>query len=100
MEKPVVGILRQRGVEIREGDLGASEELLIQALRGIDVLISTVREGATQQQDQISLAHAAKKAGIKRFVPCGFGTVTSPGGIMRVRDMVSHISIPYSPIRN
>jgi hypothetical protein len=95
MDKPAVEILRQRSVKIREGDLEAPEEVLTKALRGIDVLISSVRESATQQQDQISLANAAKKAGIKRFVPCGFGIVTSPGGIMRVRDQVSHISISF-----
>jgi hypothetical protein len=95
MDKPVVEILRQRNVKIREGDLEAPEEVLTKALLGIDVLISSVRESATQQQDQISLANAAKSAGIKRFVPCGFGTVTSPGGIMRVRDQVSHIGISF-----
>jgi hypothetical protein len=95
MDKPVVEILRQRSVKIREGDLEAPEEVLTKALRGIDVLVSSVRESATQQQDQISLANAAKRAGIKRFVPCGFGIVTSPGGIMRVRDQVSHVGISF-----
>ena len=101
MDKPVVKNLRQRNVQIREGDLGTPEEVLAKALRGIDVLISAVRESATQQQDQISLANAAKRAGIKRFVPCGFGTITSPGGIMRVRDQVSHIGISvHDALRN
>lgn len=93
MDKPVVAVLRQGGVEIREGDPGDSEEALTAALRGMDIVVSCVRESASQQQDQISLANAAKEAGVKRFVPCGFGTVASPGGIMRVRDLVSQHSI-------
>ncbi len=96
MDKPVVALLRQRvvadlrqrGVEIREADSGASQERLTDALRGMDVVVSCTRESATRQEDQISLLNAAKDAGVKRFVPCGFGTVASPGGIMRVRDQV------------
>ena len=87
-DKPAVRVLQERGVEICEGDLEGSEDELVKALYDIDVVISCV--GALQQQDQISLANAAKKAGVKRFVPCGFITVAPPGGIMRLRDQVSH----------
>jgi methylmalonyl-CoA mutase cobalamin-binding subunit len=90
MEKPAVRALQELGVEICEGDLEGSEEELVKALYDIDVVVSCVREGITQQQDQKSLANAAKKAGVQRFVPCGFGTVAPPGGIMRLRDLVSH----------
>lgn len=103
MGKPAVNVLRERGVEIREGDLEGSEEDLVKALHDIDVVISCV--GALQQQDQIALANAAKKAGVKRFVPCGFITVASPGGIMRMRDqkeiVYNHIKqlwLPYTII--
>lgn len=63
------------------------EESLTEALEGIDVVISCV--GPAEQQDQIPLAKAAKRAGVGRFVPCGFITVAPPGGIMWLRDEVS-----------
>lgn len=71
---------------VREGDLGAPEPELLNALSGIDVVVCSV--GPADQPDQIPLARAAKKAGVKRFVPCGFITVAPPGGIMWLRDQV------------
>lgn len=64
----------------------APEEHLIEALSEIDVVISCV--GPAEQQDQIPLAKAAKRAGVKRFIPCGFITVAPPGGVMWLRDEV------------
>lgn len=64
----------------------APEEQLIEVLAGIDVVISCV--GPAEQQDQIPLAKAAKKCGVKRFIPCGFITVAPPGGVMWLRDEV------------
>jgi uncharacterized protein YbjT (DUF2867 family) len=72
---------------VRRCDLRGSEESLAEALTDIDIVISCV--GPAEQQDQIPLAKAAKKAGVKRFVPCGFITVAPPGGIMWLRDEVS-----------
>lgn len=72
---------------MRRCDLTGSEESLAEALTDIDIVISCV--GPAEQQDQIPLAKAAKKAGVKRFVPCGFITVAPPGGIMWLRDEVS-----------
>lgn len=53
-------------------------------LTGYDIFISAIT--ATGQLDQIKLVDAAAKAGIKRFVPCGFTTVCPPGGAMKLRD--------------
>lgn len=78
--------LEAKGMEVRKCDLKAPEDHLIEALADIDVVISCV--GSAEQQDQISLAKAAKKTGVKRFVPCGFITVCPPGGIMWLRDEV------------
>lgn len=64
----------------------APEDELVAALEEIEVVISCV--GPAEQQDQIPLAKAAKKAGVKRFVPCGFITVCPPGGVMWLRDEV------------
>ncbi|OQD84177.1 hypothetical protein PENSOL_c131G06012 [Penicillium solitum] len=59
--------------------------------------------GPAEQQDQIPLAKAAKKAGVKGFVPCGFITVCPPGGIMWLRDekeivynQIRQLWIPYT----
>jgi hypothetical protein len=39
--------------------------------------------------EQISIVTAAKEAGVKRVVPCGFATVCPEGGVMKLRDRVS-----------
>lgn len=84
--KPAIVKLQDRGVHVRKCDLKAPEEQLIEALADIDVVISCV--GPAEQQDQIPLAKAAKKTGVKRFIPCGFITVAPPGGVMWLRDEV------------
>jgi len=78
--------LKQRGVEIVPADLGGPEEDLVKLLSDKDVVVSAI--GPLEQYAQIPLATAAKKAGVKRFVPCGFITVAPPKGIMRIRDWV------------
>ncbi|KAJ7807634.1 hypothetical protein B0H14DRAFT_3112812 [Mycena olivaceomarginata] len=86
-EKPVVKALAGRGVQIRIGDTTGPIEDLVGLLAGgrrPDHLLA-----------QIQLATAAKEAGVKRFVPCAFTTVTPPGGVMRLRD--SHIRKLYLP---
>ncbi|KAL5335827.1 hypothetical protein BJX70DRAFT_390435 [Aspergillus crustosus] len=102
-QKPAVLALQDKGVHIRKCDLKASEEELEKALTDIDVVISCV--GSAEQQDQIPLANAAKRAGVKRFIPCGFITVAPPGGIMWLRDeketVYNHIKqlrLPYTII--
>ncbi|KAI9374501.1 hypothetical protein BJX61DRAFT_540747 [Aspergillus egyptiacus] len=102
-QKPAIAALEGKGVQIRKCDLKSSEEELEKALTGIDVVISCV--GSAEQQDQIPLANAAKKAGVKRFIPCGFITVAPPGGIMWLRDeketVYNHIKqlrLPYTII--
>ena len=95
VHKPAILSLQDRGVQIRKCDLKGSEETLANALAGIDVVISCV--GPAEQQDQIALAKAAKKADVKRFVPCGFITVAPPGGIMWLRDEVCLPTPSYTP---
>ncbi|KAL4734055.1 hypothetical protein BDV11DRAFT_66688 [Aspergillus similis] len=102
-QKPAVLALQDKGVHIRKCDLKSSEEELEKALSDIDVVISCV--GSAEQQDQIPIANAAKKAGVKRFIPCGFITVAPPGGIMWLRDekeaVYNHIKqlrLPYTII--
>lgn len=56
---------------------------LIPHLAGIDIVISAL--GPNAQLAQLNWVDAAKEAGVKRFVPCGFTTI-SPRGAMTIRD--------------
>lgn len=67
-------------------DLAGPEDDLVKMLAAIDIVISAV--GPFDQYSQIPLANAAKKAGVKRFLPCAFVTVCPPGGVMMLRDWV------------
>lgn len=86
------GRLKDRGGEIRPFDLSGPKEPLVEALRDIDVLISVI--AATDQNAQIPLATATKKAQVKRFVPCAFITFV-PLGRMMLRDWVSSLRIQW-----
>lgn len=78
--------LRERGVTVTPADLKGSKNSLIKLLGGVDIVICAIYHEALL--DQIPLAAAAKEAGVKRFVPCNFGT---PGirGIVWANDTVS-----------
>ena len=78
--------LKAKGVKVVALDLTAPEGALVQLLRGIDIVISAINWQSLK--DQIPLADAAKKAGVKRFIPCNFATVDAPKS-MPIRDLVS-----------
>ena len=84
--KPAVSELKSRGVEIRLLDLenGPAEERE-KALLGVDIVISTIEW--TQLHLQKPLIDAAKKAGVKRFIPCDWGT-SCVRGVRKVYDEV------------
>ncbi|KAJ7186665.1 hypothetical protein C8R46DRAFT_879993 [Mycena filopes] len=82
--KPAVTALSDRGVKTRIADIEGPIEDLVQALSGVDILISAIDAGS--QLAQIKLATAAKEAGVKRFIPCAFITIAPPGGVMALRD--------------
>ncbi|KAK7039903.1 glycoside hydrolase [Favolaschia claudopus] len=88
-DKPDVHKLKEEfGVKILLVDIiNAPVEELVDALTGIDVFISAI--DALGQLAQLRLVAAAKQAGVKRFVPCAWITVAPPGGIMKLRDLVS-----------
>ncbi|KAH9931871.1 uncharacterized protein B0H18DRAFT_871768 [Fomitopsis serialis] len=80
--KPEVEALRSQGVEIRIGDFAADPPAkLSEHLKGVDVLLSTVSAEAIIQQKPIF--KAAADAGVKRLIPCDFGTPGARG----VRDL-------------
>jgi hypothetical protein len=83
-------------------DLEASEDSIVTALKDLDILISAI--GPRDQLAQIPLVTAAKKAGVKRFVPCGFAPAM-PVSVHRSRDqneevynLVKRLHIPYTII--
>ncbi|KAL1801134.1 hypothetical protein ACET3X_001476 [Alternaria dauci] len=103
LEKPDVIDLKNKGITIQAADLNASEHELGQQLQGQDVVIAAISIPATMKQ--ISLANAAKVAGVKRFVPCFFAPVATPKGLVDLRDKkedvfnhVKKLHLPYTII--
>ncbi|KAJ0347319.1 hypothetical protein KNSL1_006528 [Colletotrichum chrysophilum] len=82
--------LRSRGIKVIAVELTGPEDALVEALANIDVVISTV--SVASFKDQILLAKAAKKAGVKRFVPSEFAMVIPPKGVHDLQDMVQMLS--------
>ena len=58
------------------------------AMEGVDVVISTVH--VTQVNNQLEMVDAAKASGVKRFIPCDFGTSCIKGE-RQMFDLVSLI---------
>lgn len=91
-QKPEVKDLLKRGVKILVADISSPVEELVPLLHGVDIFISAISGMALLEQ--MGIVTAAKRAGVKRFVPCGFATVCPAGGVMRLRDHVS-LAIQY-----
>ncbi|KAJ9144968.1 Isoflavone reductase [Pleurostoma richardsiae] len=91
--------LRRRGVQVLAAELEGPEDELVSVLSGADVVISAVN--AMVLHAQVSLANAAKRAGVGRFVPCCFGTIAPPKGVMQLRDrkedIINHVKKLYLP---
>lgn len=78
--------LKARGAEIRIVDLETSSvEQLQEQLKDVDTVISAI--DPAQFQLQVPLAKASQKAGVKRFIPCDWGTACVPG-VRRLFDQV------------
>jgi hypothetical protein len=105
LEKPATQALKQRSVKLVVGDLESQPvEEIAALLDGYQTVISAVAAGA--QLDQIKLVDAAAKAGTKRFIPCGFTTISPPGGVMsllrgdkeQVHERIWYHHLPYTII--
>lgn len=68
-------------------DLKGSQDVLVDLLSGIDVVISAIFFGSLE--DEIPLADAAKRAGVKRFVQSAFMVVIPPRGVVDFREKAS-----------
>ncbi|KAI8298133.1 Isoflavone reductase-like protein [Colletotrichum sp. SAR11_240] len=102
VKKPNVVALKKRGVTIASVDLEGPQAELVNVLKDVDVLISTIHVSGLGSQ--IPLADAAKAAGVKRFVPCFFATVAPPKGVLTLRELTVidvgwwyQLSIPRLP---
>lgn len=85
--KPGVEALKARGAEIRIVDLESdSTEQLQEHLKGVDTVISAI--SWTYFSSQKPLIRASKEAGVKRFIPCDWGTPCTRG-LAWVFDLVS-----------
>lgn len=87
------------GVELRVVDY-TDYDGLVQALQGVDAVVSALGGGAFALQEQF--AEAAKKAGVKLFVPSEFGNPTKDrkDSFFAVKDGVrlklKEIGLPYA----
>lgn len=101
MEKPAYKAYQKLGVTLRPFDIDGTHEDLVGTLSGIDILISCI--APLEQIKQISLATAAKAAGIKRFLPCAFRTILPPMGLHMLREVdeqiMNHIKLIKLPCK-
>jgi hypothetical protein len=74
--------LQKRGINIVSFSLADSEDDVTTQLKGINVLI------VCYVLDEVVLANAAKKAGVKCYVPCFYGPVM-PRGVQMLRNNIS-----------
>lgn len=87
VHKPEVSSLEDLGVEIKQLDWQTASAAELDALfEGVDTVISTCYFSAIP--DQKLLVDAAKRTGVKRFIPCDFAT-PAPPGVMMLHDTVS-----------
>ncbi|KAM0369848.1 hypothetical protein ACHAPY_010872 [Fusarium culmorum] len=98
LKKSNVIELQGKGVSIMSFSINDPEDDLAAQLKGIDVLIVCCL------LDETILANAAKKAGVKRYIPCFYATVM-PRGVKSLRDnkdtILDHIQrlhLPYTVI--
>jgi hypothetical protein len=84
IEKPSVKGFQSRGFHIVPGDLNGDVDSLAKTLTGYDTIISAI--GPDEQLTQLKLVDAIAKAGVGRFIPCGFTTICPPEGVMLLRD--------------
>lgn len=91
MDKLAYKDLERRGVKVIPVDLKGSENDLVRALSGVDVVISALV--FTELDSEIPLANAAKAAGVKRFLQSAMMVVIPPRGVVDLRE---HVRAPSS----
>ncbi|EJD05569.1 NAD-binding protein [Fomitiporia mediterranea MF3/22] len=99
--KPEVQALKARGVEIRILDIANwTVDQIIEPLKGIDIVISTISFEDIQHQKR--LADACKRIGVKRLVPNDWGTSCVRGlrqlhdEKLAIHDYIKEIGLGYT----
>ncbi|KAF4625514.1 hypothetical protein G7Y89_g12653 [Cudoniella acicularis] len=87
--KPAVQQLRDRGLKVVTGNFFGPIEEITALLQGINTVISTIFP--LDVAEQIPLIDASVQAGVKRFLPCNWGTPSPRGGIMDIRDLKEEV---------
>ena len=92
--KPTAQNLREDGVDVLLADLTDGVVKLKSVLYGVDIVISATSAWSLHEQKDV--IQAAKETGVKRFVPCDFGT---PGarGVRFLHDSVSVVRCSCNP---
>lgn len=94
VDKPAYKELERRGVKVVPVDLKGSENNLVRALSGVDVVISALV--FTKLDSEIPLANAAKAAAVKRFLQSAMMVVIPPRGVVNLREQVrAPSSLPW-----
>ncbi|KAJ3289120.1 hypothetical protein HK104_007717 [Borealophlyctis nickersoniae] len=95
-----------KGAKIVEADVTKVDDLA-QALKGSEVVISTVKGDDALEDGQTVLLEAAKKAGVKRFIPSEFGSdgtaykqSATPTPKSRFQDLLTASGLEYTIIYN
>ncbi|KAF4308367.1 putative isoflavone reductase family protein [Botryosphaeria dothidea] len=97
--KPEVKKIAERGVKIVVADINDPVDDLMPIFQGVDVIITAISTAAKLAKK--NLANAAKRADVKRFIPCSWATIAPPEGVMLLRTMkeevFNHIKKLYLP---
>jgi len=98
LAKPATFEIKAKGVDIVVGDISQPDKL---DLSHVDIIVSAIYFSLLL--DQIPLIKHAKSSGVKRFIPCDWGTASDPSGDMALREVketvrqaVKNSGIPYT----
>ncbi|KLO11941.1 NAD(P)-binding protein [Schizopora paradoxa] len=100
LSKPEVLKLQERGVEVRAVELDAAPATIDAALKGVDTVIFATPFSETDKQPR--WADAAKRVGVKRFVPDDWATPCERGvrkmydQKASIRDYIKSIGLGYT----
>ncbi|KAL0065594.1 hypothetical protein AAF712_007372 [Marasmius tenuissimus] len=104
LQKPIVGELRELGVEIVKGDIVEDKpEALQEYLKDVDTVIITTIPHQPDQQNKFLLA--TKEAHVKRVIPSDFGPYAPPGSMwfqdtkIATHELIKKHNIPYTFIQ-
>lgn len=92
LSKPEVLKLKDRGVEIRSFDLDSPPAELDAALKGSDTVIFAMTFDASDKQPRV--ADAAKRVGVKRFIPDDWATPCERG-VRKMYDQVCRADLRF-----